>query len=118
MKHQRLFMALSALSILALLFGAAPVLAAPGGVHGAPVEVCPGPAAEGNARCFSRVFPDASASPTGLSPATIKSVYKFSTGSTVGAGKTIAIVDAYNDPNAESDLAVFNSQFGLPACTT
>ena len=37
---------------------------------------------------------------------------------TAGAGKTIAIVDAYDDPTAESDLAVFSSQYGLPACTT
>ncbi len=28
------------------------------------------------------------------------------------------IVDAYDDPTAESDLGVFASQFGLPACTT
>jgi subtilase family serine protease len=64
------------------------------------------------------VRPAASTSPTGLSPATIKSVYNFSTSTTAGAGKTIAIVDAYDDPTAESDLAVFSSQYGLPACTT
>ena len=64
------------------------------------------------------VKPGASSSPTGLSPATIKSVYTFSTLTTAGAGKTIAIVDAYNDPTAKADLAVFSSQFGLPACTT
>src|SRR5205085_8658244 len=29
-----------------------------------------------------------------------------------------AIVDAFDDPNAEGDLAVYRSQFGLPACTT
>jgi subtilase family serine protease len=45
-------------------------------------------------------------------------VYQFSTSSTAGAGKTIAIVDAFDDPTAESDLAVFSSQYGLPACTT
>src|SRR6266542_2776530 len=60
----------------------------------------------------------ASSSPTGLSPATIKSAYNFPTSATAGAGKTIAIVDAYDDPTAESDLAVFSSQYGLPACTT
>lgn len=62
--------------------------------------------------------PLASTSPSGLSPATIKSVYSFSTSSSAGAGKTIAIVDAYDDPHAESDLAVFSSQYGLPSCTT
>lgn len=64
------------------------------------------------------VRPYASSSPTGLSPATIKGVYNFSTSSTAGSGKTIAIVDAFDDPTAESDLGVFSSTFGLPACTT
>ena len=89
-------------------------------LHGVPV--CPGPATAGTAHCHAQVLanglnPAASTSPTGLSPATIKSVYNFPTSSTAGAGKTIAIVDAYDDPNAESDLAVFSSQYGLPACT-
>jgi subtilase family serine protease len=64
------------------------------------------------------VRPNASTSPTGLSPATIKSAYTFPTSLTAGAGKTIAIVDAYDDPSAEADLGVFSSQYGLPACTT
>lgn len=37
---------------------------------------------------------------------------------TEGAGTTIAIVDAYDDPNAESDLATYRTNFDLPACTT
>jgi subtilase family serine protease len=55
--------------------------------------------------------------PTGLTPATIESAYGYSTSPTAGAGQTIAIVDAYNDPYAEHDLGVFSTQFGLPACT-
>jgi len=36
-----------------------------------------------------------------------------------GASSTlIAIVDAYGYPNAESDLAIYRSKFGLPPCTT
>ena len=31
-----------------------------------------------------------------------------------GGGKTIAIVDAYDDPSAESDSLLFSYQFGLP----
>jgi len=31
-----------------------------------------------------------------------------------GAGQTIAIVDAYNDPNIVTDTATFNTRFGLP----
>ena len=81
--------------------------------------VCPGPAAAGSTRCYAHVLrPDATSSPTGLSPAAIKSAYNFPTSSTAGAGMTIAIVDAFNDPSAESDLAVFSSTFNLPACTT
>jgi subtilase family serine protease len=67
---------------------------------------------------YTRPGPNVSSSPTGVSPATMKSVYGFSTSATAGAGKTVAIVDAYDDPNIASDLAVFSSQFGLPACTT
>lgn len=51
----------------------------------------------------------------GFSPATIKSAYNLP--STGGSG-TIAIIDAFDDPNIESDLNVFSSQFGLPSCTT
>jgi len=57
--------------------------------------------------------PNAS-SPSGLNPADIQSAYKLSGSSTA----TVAIVDAYDDPNAEADLGVYRSQFGLPACTT
>jgi len=64
-----------------------------------------------------RVRPNASTTPKGLSPATIKSVYSFPTNST-GAGEIIAIVDAYDDATAENDLNVFSTQYGLPACTT
>jgi subtilase family serine protease len=37
---------------------------------------------------------------------------------TASGTQTIAIVDAFNNPNAESDLAVYRAKFGLPACTT
>ena len=33
-------------------------------------------------------------------------------------GRTVAIVDAFDDPKAEADLGVYRKQFGLPACTT
>jgi subtilase family serine protease len=39
-------------------------------------------------------------------------------GANGGAGMTIAIVDAFAYPGAEADLAQFNSDMGLPACTT
>ena len=82
------------------------------------IHVCPGPAAPGDGRCHAVARPDASTSPQGLPPVTIKSAYNFPTSLTAGAGKTIGIVDAYDDPTAENDLGVFSSQYGLPACTT
>jgi subtilase family serine protease len=55
--------------------------------------------------------------PSGHSPAQIIKAYGFPTNAQ-GAGQVIAIVDAYDNPNAEADLNVFSSTFGLPACTT
>ncbi len=52
---------------------------------------------------------------SGFGPSDLASAYSVPT--TLGAGKTVAIVDAYNDPNAASDLATYRSNFGLPACT-
>jgi kumamolisin len=37
------------------------------------------------------------------------------TANPTGGSKTIAIVDAYDDPTAANDLAAFSAQFGLPA---
>jgi subtilase family serine protease len=91
--------------------------AAPGSGNDAK-PVCPGPAAPGDARCHAWVKPDASRSPVGLSPAQMKAAYGFSTGLTAGAGKTIAIVDAYDLPTAANDLNVFSSAFGLPLCNS
>lgn len=62
------------------------------------------------------ITPNASA-PSGFNPSDLQSAYNLPS-STGGSGQTVAIVDAYNDPNAESDLAVYRTQFGLAACTT
>jgi subtilase family serine protease len=62
-----------------------------------------------------------SSSPTGLPPSAIASVYSLSglsASSGAGAGQVIAIVDAYHDPHALSDLNTFNAQYGYPALTT
>jgi subtilase family serine protease len=60
--------------------------------------------------------PAALATPSGYGPSQIQSAYKLL--SSAGAGKTVAIVDAYNDPTAEADLGVYRSNFGLASCTT
>lgn len=51
-------------------------------------------------------------------PVQIRHAYGFDLVSNQGAGQTIALVDAYDDPNAESDLAVFSQQFKLPIAST
>src|SRR5260370_882479 len=59
----------------------------------------------------------ANGTPTGLSPAAVSSVYSLSglsPSSGAGAGQIIAIVDAFHDPNALSDLNTFNAQYGYP----
>lgn len=53
-------------------------------------------------------------SPTGLSPDEIKTIYHLPKS---GGRGTIAIVGAYDDKTLESDLAIFDKQFNLPACT-
>jgi subtilase family serine protease len=61
------------------------------------------------------VYKSAQLTPSGVTPAEIKKIYDLP--ATGGKG-TIALIDAYDDPNAESDLAVFDKQYNLPACTT
>ncbi|GAA0679114.1 peptidase S8 [Kitasatospora atroaurantiaca] len=56
------------------------------------------------------------ATPSGFGPSDLLSAYNLAANG--GAGQTIAIVDAYDDPSAESDMAVYRAQYGLPACTT
>nr|WP_232247329.1 S53 family peptidase [Kitasatospora azatica] len=61
----------------------------------------------------------AAATPSGLGPADIQSAYNLaSAAASSGSGLTVAIVDAMDDPNAESDLATYRSQYGLPDCTS
>ena len=61
----------------------------------------------------SGATPFGSTGPTGLSPAAIRQAYGFDQVSYTGAGTTIAIVDAYDDPTIASDLHAFDQKFGL-----
>jgi subtilase family serine protease len=69
----------------------------------------------------SSPFPTKSGgTPTGLSPGQIRTAYgvngiSFGTTTGTGAGQTIAIIDAYDDPNIASDLSRFDAQYGLSA---
>jgi subtilase family serine protease len=53
----------------------------------------------------------------GYYPCDLQSAYSLPS-MIAGSGQTVAIVDAFSDPNAEADLGVYRSQFGLPPCTT
>jgi subtilase family serine protease len=55
--------------------------------------------------------------PAGYGPADLRSAYNMPS-ATAGAGRTVAIVDAFDDPKAESDMNAYRSQYGLPACTS
>ncbi len=104
-----------------------------------PYAVC-GHARPGHSACLAILVPSASAlsssrvprpsspavvSPSlsgtgvggGYAPADLRSAYNLPS-ETAGSGQTVAIVDAFDDPKAESDLAVYRSHYGLPACTT
>jgi hypothetical protein len=58
----------------------------------------------------------------GYTPAQIAHAYNFDkismpNGAALGAGQTIAIIDAYNDPNISADVSVFDQEFGLAAAS-
>src|SRR5579864_3588238 len=86
-------------------------------------EVCPGPAPIGFARCIALVrtdvfMPDTvNANVAGYGPTDLQSAYNLPSAA-AGSGQTVAIVDAFNDKHAESDLGVYRTHFGLSACTT
>ncbi len=61
------------------------------------------------------IFRSAQSAPAGVTPAEIKRIYNLPL---KGGTGTIALIEAYDTPNIESDLAVFNDKYGLPACTT
>jgi subtilase family serine protease len=52
----------------------------------------------------------------GLTPADLRAAYALPKKG--GKGLTIGIVDAYDHPKAEKDLAVYRAAFKLPACST
>ncbi len=97
--------------------------------------VCPGPAAPGTARCHAHLLlqptghPVVAATPQGYGPVDLASAYGLASGLPAPpagcAAPTdytgcprVAVVDAYDNPTAESDLAVYRSTFGLPPCTS
>ena len=63
--------------------------------------------------------PAAASAPQAGTPAYLDQAYDLTyLSQNGGAGDTVAVVDAYDDPSAESDLGTYRAEFGLPACTT
>jgi hypothetical protein len=63
----------------------------------------------------NKAHPNAANGAAPFSPAQIDQAYGINLLSNTGAGQTIYIVDAYNDPDIASNLATFDSEFGLAA---
>lgn len=94
-------------------------------------QACASPARLGQMQCQSVLRSAGQAAP-GIVPAApipgsygpraLQKAYNLVTASgSLGAGETVAIVDAYDDPNAENDLNTYRSQYsvyGLGPCTT
>jgi hypothetical protein len=65
------------------------------------------------------VRPDAVPAGDGYGPSQLQAAYNLAAASAAdGSGTTVAVVDAYNDPTAASDLAAYRSAAGLPALTS
>src|SRR5262245_28234896 len=101
---------------------ASPAVARPERLH----HACGGRIAPHQVRCFAlwrgtdtgmRTAAATLTPPShGYGPADIASAYQLDT--STGAGQTIAIVDAYDNPNVEKDLGVYRATWWLPPCTT
>ncbi|MFF4246947.1 carboxypeptidase regulatory-like domain-containing protein [Streptomyces sp. NPDC001822] len=88
-------------------------------------EASCGVAKPGDATCYSLRRTDiketkglraAADAPPGFGATDLRDAYNLPDDG--GAGQTIAVIDAFDSPTAESDLAVYREQFGLPECTT
>ena len=72
----------------------------------------------GEARTGARPRVNAASPEAGyLTPQALHEAYALPSQSSATATQTIAVIDAYDDPTAEADLAVYDKQFALPACT-
>jgi len=83
----------------------------------------------GHARCYLKTLrasvsiePSSACSvneSAGWSACNIENAYKLTTlSATKGLHETVAVVDAYDDPDAEADLAIYRSSNGLPSCSS
>ncbi|HEY5179324.1 MAG TPA: hypothetical protein VIJ07_06050, partial [Dermatophilaceae bacterium] len=126
MTRRTLFLAVPTVLAFATAAFAPTASAAPSlvGVAHRNVPVCSAPVS-GAAACDAirhdsltaagRVIPNATVS--GYIPADLQSAYKLPS-ATSGGGQVVAIVDAYDDPSALSDVNTYRSQFGIASLLT
>ncbi|HEY3980121.1 MAG TPA: S8 family serine peptidase [Streptosporangiaceae bacterium] len=93
-------------------------------------RVCPQPTRPGQLECqavyqlagsqaSAKAFVPGVTAVPGYGPASLQSAYGLTQAAArKGSGKLVAVVDAYSDPHAASDLAAYRQHFHLPACTT
>jgi hypothetical protein len=87
------------------------------------VRLCPPVTKPGQMSCMSQIRTAGSGSGIRpavwdgmFEPADLRGAYGLPSTS-AGTRQTVAVVDAYDDPNAAADLAVYRSKYKLPPCT-
>jgi len=90
------------IGIAVVLAATTPVMAQGHMVFNPPVRVSDGPQNPSN--------------PTGILPQQFKAAYGFNRIPNAGQGQTIALVDAFDDPNIASDLAFYANYFHIAPC--
>ncbi|HEY3611688.1 MAG TPA: carboxypeptidase regulatory-like domain-containing protein [Pseudonocardiaceae bacterium] len=96
--------------------------ASPASIGAHPTKrACPQPSKAGQMACLSVIRTDVAGvrpgvTPGGFGPADLAGAYHLP-GATAGGG-TVGIVDAFDYPNAEAELAIYRAQYGLPSCST
>jgi subtilase family serine protease len=93
--------------------GAVALLASFGGLA---LMSAPAPSTSALAEPMIHAEPAVDTQPAGLGPAQIQAAYGLSTSPYAGIGQTIAIVDAFDNPNVVTDLTTFDTFLGLPPC--
>lgn len=80
-------------------------------------RACPAAGDPSIMRCLALIRTDVGGTGplSGYAPSDLRSAYGLPSASQ-GAGQTVALVDAYDDPNAAKDLSIYRKSFGLSAC--
>jgi hypothetical protein len=78
---------------------------------------CAALATSGSPAVTKAAMAAAATTPAGLSPADLRAAYGFQSSAT-GFGQTVAVVTAYDDATAESDMGTYRSEYNIPACTS